>query len=108
MANTRAMNHESVSIWRGWNESVTSHIMLIYCCIIPERNIYIYIYIYTYFCGPGSSVGIGTDYGLESPESNPGGGRDSLPVQNGSGAHPVSCTISTMSFPGVEAAGAWG
>jgi len=25
-------------------------------------------------CGPGSSVGIATDYGLEGPESNPGGG----------------------------------
>jgi len=24
-------------------------------------------------CGPGSSVGIATDYGLESPGSNPGG-----------------------------------
>jgi len=23
-------------------------------------------------CGPGSSVGIATDYGLEGPESNPG------------------------------------
>jgi len=24
-------------------------------------------------CGPGSSVGIATDYGLEGPGSNPGG-----------------------------------
>jgi len=24
-------------------------------------------------CGPGSSVGIATDYGLEGPASNPGG-----------------------------------
>ena len=24
-------------------------------------------------CGPGSSVGIGTDYGLDDPGSNPGG-----------------------------------
>jgi len=24
-------------------------------------------------CGPGSSVGIATDYGLDDPESNPGG-----------------------------------
>ena len=24
------------------------------------------------FCGPGSSVGIGTDYGLDGPGSNPG------------------------------------
>ena len=24
-------------------------------------------------CGPGSSVGIATDYGLDGPRSNPGG-----------------------------------
>ena len=33
-----------------------------------RRNIYIYIY-----GGPGSSVGIATDYGLEGPGSNPSG-----------------------------------
>ena len=33
---------------------------------------YIYIYIYIY-SGPGSSVGIATDYGLDGPGSNPGG-----------------------------------
>jgi len=27
----------------------------------------------TYMCGPGSSVGIGTDYMLDGPGSNPGG-----------------------------------
>jgi hypothetical protein len=26
------------------------------------------------FCGAGSSVGVATDYGLDGPESNPGGG----------------------------------
>jgi len=26
-----------------------------------------------YSCGPGSSVGIGTEYGLDGPGSNPGG-----------------------------------
>ena len=35
-------------------------------------------------------------------------GRDFPPVQTGPGAHPVSCTIITRSFQGVEAAGAWG
>ena len=36
--------------------------------------VYIYIYIYIYiYCGPGSSVGIVTDYGLDGPGSNPGG-----------------------------------
>ena len=28
---------------------------------------------YIYICGPGSSVGIATDYGLDGPGSNPGG-----------------------------------
>ena len=27
---------------------------------------------YLFKCGPGSSVGIATDYGLDGPESNPG------------------------------------
>ena len=41
--------------------------------------IYVYIHIYVCVCvcvcvcGPGSSVGIATDYGLEGPGSNPGG-----------------------------------
>jgi len=39
------------------------------------RVIYIYIYIYSTkgTCGPGSSFGIATDYGLDGPGSNPGG-----------------------------------
>ena len=40
------------------------------------QYIYIYIYIYMYvcmYCGPGSSVGIATDYVLDGPGSNPGG-----------------------------------
>ena len=32
-----------------------------------------YYYCYYYYCGPGSSVGIATDYGLDDPGSNPGG-----------------------------------
>jgi len=34
--------------------------------------VYIYIYIYIYIYGPGSSEGIATDYGLDSPGFNPG------------------------------------
>jgi len=47
---------------------------------IFSMYVYIYIYIYTHthiyiyiYCGPGSSVGIATDYGLDGPGSNPGG-----------------------------------
>jgi hypothetical protein len=30
-------------------------------------------------CGPGSSVGIATDYGLDGPVSNPGGDKNFRP-----------------------------
>jgi hypothetical protein len=38
--------------------------------------------------------------------SNPGGARFSAPILTGSGAHPASCTMGTVSFPGVKTAGA--
>jgi len=44
-------------------------------------------------CGPGSSVGIATDYGLDGPGLNPGGDEIFPPVQTGPGAHPASCKI---------------
>jgi len=58
------------------------------------------------FCGPGSSVGIATDYGLDGPGTESRCGRDFPTVQTGPGAHPASCKMSTGSFPGVNAAGA--
>jgi len=33
----------------------------------------VFIQFYFKICGPGSSVGIATDYGLDGPGSNPGG-----------------------------------
>ena len=53
--------------------------------------------------GPGSAVGIATGYGLGGPgiESR-WGARFSAPVQTGPGAHPASCTMGTVSFPGVK------
>jgi hypothetical protein len=56
-----------------------------------------YLTIYILRDGPGSSVGIAT-----VRESNPGGTRFSTPVQTGPGAHPVSCAMGTVSFPGVK------
>jgi hypothetical protein len=50
-------------------------------------------------CGPGSSLGIATDYGLDGLGSNPSGDEIFCPVQTGPGAHPASCTIGTGSFP---------
>jgi len=47
--------------------------------------------------GPGSSVGIATDYGLDGPGSNPGGNGIFRP-----GAHPASCKMGTGPFLGVK------
>ena len=54
-------------------------------------------------CGPGSSAGIATGYGLGGAgiESR-WGARFSAPVQTGPGAHPASCTVGTGSFPVVK------
>jgi len=53
-------------------------------------------------CGPGSSVGIATELraGRSGIESR--WGRDFPPVQTGPGTHPASCTMDTVSFPGVN------
>jgi len=51
--------------------------------------------------GPGSVVGIATCYGLDGLgiESR-WGARFSAPVQTGPGAHPSSCTVGAVAFPG--------
>jgi hypothetical protein len=49
--------------------------------------------------GPGVSVGIAIDYGLDGPGIEFRWGRDFPP---GPGAHPASCKIGTSSFPGVN------
>jgi hypothetical protein len=54
--------------------------------------------------GPGSSVGIATDYGLDNPGSNAGSDEGFPPVQTDPGAHPASCKMGTGSFPEVK----WG
>jgi hypothetical protein len=50
-------------------------------------------------CGLGSSVS------RTVRESNPGGGEFFTHVQTGPGAHPASCIMGTMSFPGVKRPG---
>ena len=51
---------------------------------VPFRGI-------TETCGPGSSVGIATDYGLDGPRSNPGGDEIFRPSRPALGPtqHPV-------------------
>jgi hypothetical protein len=56
-------------------------------------------------CGPGSSVGIATDYGLGGPGIESWWGRDFFHVQTDPGTHPASCTVGTGSFPGVKRPG---
>ena len=61
------------------------------------------IYLTTqFYSGPGSSIGTATDYGLDSPGSNPCGEEIFPPVQTGPGAHPASCKMGIRSFPGVK------
>ena len=50
--------------------------------------------------GPGSSVSIVTDYGLDGPRSNPGGDEIFPPIQTSPGTLPASCKMGTGSFPG--------
>jgi hypothetical protein len=54
------------------------------------------------FCGPGSSVGIVTDYGLDGSGIETRWGREYLPVHTGPWAHPASCTLGTGSFLGAK------
>jgi hypothetical protein len=55
-----------------------------------------------FMCGPCSSVGIVTDYGLYGPGSIPGGDEIFCPSRPAPGAHPASCKMGTGSFPWVK------
>jgi hypothetical protein len=53
-------------------------------------------------CGPGSSVGTATGYGLDGPGIESRWGMSfSAPVQTGPGVHPAYCKMGTGSFSGV-------
>jgi hypothetical protein len=57
-------------------------------------------------CGPGSSVGIATDYGLDGPGIESRWRRGFFAhVQAGPGSHSAYCTMGTGSFPGVKRPG---
>ena len=61
--------------WTG-----TINFLSLIIIIIIMKVLYVVIIIINFYyyliSGPGSSVGMVTDYGLDSPGSNPGGGRD--------------------------------
>jgi hypothetical protein len=76
------------------------------CPSVFHKTIYTLYYANT--CGPGSSVGIATDYGLDGlgiEKRIPVGARFFAHVQTGPGAHPPSCTMGTGSFPGIKRPG---
>jgi len=52
--------------------------------------------------GPGSSVGIATNYGLDGPGSNPRVDEIFHPSRPALGALPASCNMGARSFPGVK------
>jgi len=53
-------------VYESFLPSVGSH-------VVRPRKIFCFWQWYFYHCGPGSSVGIATDYGLDGSGSNPGG-----------------------------------
>ena len=55
-----------------------------------------------YECGPGGSVGIATNYGLDGPGSNPGGEEIFPPSRSALGPNQPPGTMGTGSFPGVK------
>jgi len=59
-------------------------------------------YICIYYCGPGSSVGIATDYGLDGPGSNPGGDEIFRPSRQALGLTQPPVKWGTRSLPGVK------
>ena len=88
--------------WRSWVLRISvssSHFFchFVSCAAVSMLN---YCSLYIYLCGPGSSVGIATDYGLDGPGSNLGGDEIFRPSRPALGAHPASCKMGTGSFPG--------
>jgi len=61
-----------------------------------------FITVYLTFGGPGSSVGIATELRAGRTGIESRWGRDFPPVQTGPGAHPASCKMGTVSFPGLK------
>ena len=51
-------------------------------------------------------AGIATRYGLDGPGIDSGGAIFSAPIHTGPGAHPVSISMGTGTFPWVKGAGA--
>jgi len=89
----------------NFNYSLISNVVLL---SYQTFNHFLFLYVHYMSSGPGSSVGIATDYGLDDPgiKSESRWGQDFLPIQTSPGAHPASRTMGTGSFPGVKCG--WG
>ena len=88
-AHTHTRTHGYVTLF--WSSGMTTNIFLKhFSAAMPICS------------GPGSSVGITIDYGLDGPGIESQLRRDFPPVQTGPGAHPASCTMGTGSFPEVK------
>jgi hypothetical protein len=74
-------------------------------CSICVRIVKYFTY-YVHTCGPGSSVGIATDYGLDDPGSNPG--RDEIFRQSRPALGPTKPPVQWVPvlFRGQSAVGA--
>ena len=55
-----------------------------------------------FLCGPGSSVGVATDYGLDWSGIESQWGRGFSPVHTGLGTHPASLKMGTGSYPALK------
>jgi len=58
--------------WRLWCANLAQHIHLCLRSLARKQRKWFNTRTFSN-CGPGSSVGIATDYGLDDPGSNPGG-----------------------------------
>ena len=85
--------------WVGWLTSLWGW----HACFFWKVATAVFNYPYVLYteCGPGTSVGIATDYGLDGPGSNPGEDEIFSPSRLALGP-PAYCKMGTGSFPGVK------
>jgi len=81
---------------------ITIKLLLLLLLLLLLTYLLTYVLTYLLTCGPGSSVGIETDYGLDGPRSNPGGDEIFRPSRPAPGAYAASCKMGTGFFPGVK------
>jgi hypothetical protein len=74
--------------------------MFVFVFVCMCMFMFVFVFVFIFICGPGSAVGITTDYGMDGPGSNSGGDgifRSSRPAL-GPTQPPVE--LVPCSFPG--------